>query len=160
MAALICPFTFPSLSLGRSLQQGCGCCSANHIIYFSKEQSYPCLAFPGPGRNLCWKDAPEGIRPVVKGMSSFASGNWQKLNAQDGSCPKSRCCPGLSRDTVLLCLSPVIWAFTGDPSACIFSKVAGLQPYISDRYCPTLTWNQSLVASSLLLANHLPAAAP
>lgn len=48
----------------------------------------------------------------------------------------------------------------GDPSARISSEVAGLQPYISDRYCPTLTWNQSLVASSLLLANRLPAAAP
>lgn len=48
----------------------------------------------------------------------------------------------------------------GDPSARIFSEVAGLQLYISDRYCPTLTWNQSLVACSLLLANRLLAAAP
>lgn len=38
--------------------------------------------------------------------------------------------------------------------------VAELHPYITDEYCPTVTWNQSLGACSLLLANCLPASSP
>lgn len=78
---------------------------------------------------------------------------------RDGSFPKSQCCPGLWGRCAPVPFSADV-GLTGNPSARISCEVAGLQPYISDRYRPTLTWNQSLVACSLLLANRLPAAAP
>lgn len=52
---------------------------------------------------------PEGIRTAVKGISLFFSGNRQKLNARDGSCPKLQCCPGLSWHAVLPCLLLLTW---------------------------------------------------
>lgn len=157
LAAFICLFTFPSLSMGRSLQRDCGCCAASHTSLQGSK------AIPVPASQtqtgicgekillrLSGKQQKEHLHSLLKAVRSSVLVTAPARSPALSWLLLGLCAPSLSPGAVAL---QAIHQPASVPEWRGCSRT-------SDRYRPTLTRNQPLVASSLLLPSRSPAAAP
>lgn len=117
----------PSLSMGRSIQQDCGCCAANHTpLQRSKAISVPCF------------QTQIGIwaKKIILRLSGQQQKEHLHLLLKAGRSSALGMAPAQSPGAVLaplgtLCSLAFPWCrgLAGDPSAGVSAGVAGLQPH-------------------------------